>query len=158
MQHSIIQINRDLETKCICGSTCEKISFEVANELGEVNTYGSTCIKSVLGIDTKHLENKRGVQTLKLKVVKHHPENNAYFAHYKALKMVSNADPDNIEYKVVFKRVIADGFNNQLKELNQDKTLLNYNYKATKAQYKEDVKVQDLEVGQTITTKELKAL
>jgi len=152
--HSIVQINRNLETRCICGSVCEKISFEVADQLGNVDTYGSTCIKSVLGIDTKHHELKRGTQTLKLDVVKTNIENQCYMALHKELRIVNNVNPDNIVYKVVGKWVIVDLFTT-LKELSKDQKTINYNYKANKATFKRDQKVQLLTVGQRVTDSEL---
>ncbi len=157
MKYSIVQINRNTETKCKCGSTCEKISFEVADELGNVETYGSSCIKSVLGIDTKGFELKRGHQTLKLKVIKSFEESQSFQALHKELRVVNNVNPDNIVYKVVAKWVVVDLFTT-LKELSGDKSTINYNYKASKASHKQACAVQTLEVGARISDIELRDL
>lgn len=154
MKYSIIQINRNVETKCTCGSICEKISFEVADELGNVETYGSSCIKSVLGIDTKCYELKRGMQTLKLDVVKSFPKNNAYQALHKELRLVSNSNPENLLYKVVSKWVVADEFTG-LEEMSSDRTTINYNYKANKTTFERDQLIQGLKVGSTIYESEI---
>jgi hypothetical protein len=152
--YTIVQINRNQEVTCVCGSICEKISFEVADQLGNVETYGSSCVESVLGIDAKRYELKRGVQTLKLEVVKSFPENNAFQAIHKKLELVSNSDINNNVYKVVGKWVVADLFTG-LEELSNDQKTINYNYKANKATFERDQKVQMLEVGQRVQEKEL---
>ncbi len=139
MLYTIVSINRNIETTCECGSTCEKISFDVVNELGDSFTYGSSCIKSVLGIDTKHLESVKGHYFINLEVYKYNEENDAYFARYKDLKHYASTT------KVVFKDVIIWGSDSL--SLSKDKTTIYYEVKATKKQLESIKKVQLLEVG-----------
>ena len=152
--YTIIAINRNTETTCVCGSLCEKISYDVANKAGDVETYGSSCIKSVLGIDTKCHELKRGVQTIKLNVERVYEKTQSYQALHKTLELVSNSDLNNLYYKVVAKWIIVDTFTT-LKELSSDRKTINYNYRVSKAQLLIDQRVQDLEVGQHIFEKDL---
>ena len=150
MKYSIVQINRNTEVTCVCGSLCEKISFEVADTLGNVETYGSTCIKSVLGIDTKNYENKRGVHNITVPVKQN--KNGSFTGYHKELREYGNKEG---MFKVYGKLVIADDFANNLIELNKERTLLNVKYKTTKSNAILNQKIQHLEVGQIITNKEI---
>lgn len=155
MAYTIISINRNTEATCECGSICEKVSYDVVNDQGDVFTYGSSCIKSVLGLDVSEHE-KRGIQYLTLNIIKTFPENNAYMAYHKDLVIFNNLDTNNIIYKVVAKKVYAWSSDNSSLNLNLNKGTIYYRVKANKKQFITMSKIQSLEIGSLIGEKELK--
>ena len=156
MNFQIISVNRNVETVCECGSICEKISFDVTNDLGDSFTYGSSCIKSVLGIDTKNLKTKRGCSFLNLDIAEYFPKTRAHKAYYKALR-VCGGTIENTSYKVVASSVFVYIDETPL-DINSDKTSIYYKIKCNSKQLKLEKYIQSLTVGSVITEKELSSI
>lgn len=155
MAYTIISINRNVESTCECGSICEKISYDVANDQGDVFTYGSSCIKLVLGLDVTKYEPKRGNAFVNLNVVKYFEDTKAHFAQYKDLEYSFEG---NEGYKVIVKPAYVwdcDGLN---EDLSKDKKTIYYKVKANKKQLAVINKIQDLEVGKVYSEDFIKSL
>ena len=154
MSYSIVRVLRNQENKCECGATCEKISFEVETNEGDIKTYGSECIKT-LNIDTTMYELKRGFQTLKLEVVKYYPKNETYVAELKELVMITDNKEGDIKYKVVSSNVMVSHYDDNLHELSQDLKSFNYKCKVSSKLLKRSQAIQGLTSGYVIWESEL---
>lgn len=155
MAYTIVSINRNIEATCECGSICEKVSYNVVNAQGDSFTYGSSCIKSVLGLDVSSYETKRGLHYINLEVVEYYKDTKAYFAQYKDLEYSYEG---NEGYKVVVKPVYVwtcEGLN---EELSKDCKTIYYKVKANKKQLAVINKVQDLQVGKVYSEDFIKSL
>ncbi len=144
--YTIVSINRNTEATCECGSICEKVSYNVVNELGDSFTYGSSCIKSVLGMDVSEHE-KRGVQYVNLDVLKYYPDTKNYYTKFKELVHTGGN-----HYEVKFKHVyLIKGDLN----ISKDGKTIFYKVKANKKQLKQINLEQGLEIGALFTEEEV---